>query len=121
MATQQLTNKDLMGAFIFTLQDHGTLYGLYNNTVEQTPFPETAKREKVGNSGNAATIETDPFLGTYRSTWLESRKVEKATLQIDKGIVDDTYHLFWKDKKVEYFRGLAFKRGNELVGVYWKE
>jgi len=119
MPSTVFTQKDLIGSFVFTLQDHGILQGLYNNTLQEKPFPESAQRRP--ESSSAKKSNQDIFTGIYDTIWLEVDGVEATYLEIRPAKNAGTYYLFWRDDEKEYFRGLAFVRGNDLVGAYWHE
>jgi|GEM_PF-1988316 len=105
--------KPFRGAFIIRPHDHQILTSTYFNTGCGEPYPETAKRTEPG------TIAEDPFVGTFRTVWLQDDGSYELKLEISRTPGASLYELTWTGKKgVEYY-GEAVLEREILFGYYW--
>jgi len=101
------------GAFVFRSQDHQILTGTYFNNGLGEPYPETAKRIKPGEP------LSDPFLGTFKTLWLEASDWYQTDMEITKSSNSPVYHVKWtKDGKPDH-EGHAVLENGILFGYYW--
>ncbi len=101
-----------IGAFQFKDLGDGCISSKYFNGGMKHPYVECALRITPG--------ESDPFIGTYSTTWLEEKdKAIKATLTIT-GNGNGLYIVEWNETPVVY-HGEAMLTDGMLVGYFWWE
>ncbi|HLN94441.1 MAG TPA: hypothetical protein VK183_02310 [Flavobacterium sp.] len=103
------------GRFCFTRTQNGNLLGEYSNQQSQFNATECAELQQEPDE------DAPPFVGTYRSTWLERDGPDEMTLRIatrstERGTI---YTLTWARGTEVVFFGEAFVFGEILVGNYW--
>lgn len=106
-----------IGSFVFRNEGNGCLTSRYLEHTETTPYTESCK--KINDDSKSE----DPFVGIYKTSWLESGNNDyTAELTINKQ--KDTYILTWrnlsKNSTTEY-DGSAMIFEDKLVGSYWSK
>lgn len=104
-------NTDIIGGFSFRDEGDGCILGKYINTQTLNPFPEACHRLPT-------TPSSAPFVGDYRSVWLEQGQHHHATLNIKQNS-PGRYDLEWNGPVANY-RGVGMLVNGMLVGGYWQ-
>lgn len=103
----------VIGRFYFRQTDSGNLLGEFSNNHIDYVITECA---------NLVTDYKDKFIGTYESTWFES-KANALKLKIDykTSPISKVYTLIWTDNNnVIQYSGEGFIVDNILIGDYRK-
>lgn len=106
----------IIGTIAFRNEGDGCLSAKYQHGDDiNGPFPEGCKLISGSNSH-------DPFIGRFRTTWLEATSNEVGILSIERDRRNTSqYRLRWTDlgNTETYFEGTGMLFNGNLVCAYW--
>lgn len=109
----------IIGTIAFRYEGDGCLSTKYQLRDDVNgPFPKGCKLIGGGNPDDPY----DPFIGRFRTTWLETTSNEVAILSIERDRRNASqYRLRWIDlvNNVTYFEGTGMLFNGNLVCAYW--
>ena len=110
-----MTNKNIIGTFVFRSEGDGCLTSKYYQGNQDYPYVEAAKLYDYSKEHN------DPFSGKYKSVWVQNPNHEHlhADLEITWNRNSNTYTLFWRGERETMFEGIGMCYDDLLVGAYW--
>lgn len=108
--------NQIIGSFVFRNEGDGCLSSKYHNgDSPNSPFIEGCKITSPPSL-------LSPYLGTFRTIWLDERTFVPANLTISRHRTNaNLFELFWNNLETNrlIFEGTGMLFNDLLVGTYW--